>query len=308
MLDFNQFAETIKEEMERKHPELGFEINDITKNNGVRLKALNIKEKNTNVFPNLYLESYYQLYESGETTISDICDKIWDMFQRVKGTTPEFDMDKLIGELRERVIFRLINLERNRERLRNSPFIPMQDLAIVFYLPLELSEEGLASCMINNWHMEQAGLTLDELFACAKNNTKRMFEPKIESLFETILSHMPEEMKESRKEEMELMKEIDDDMQMYVVTNKLNINGAAVILYEGILSELAYKLDTDELVIFPSSIHECMIMKKDNGMTLEYMRNMVLEANTTAVAEHEILSDNIYIYNRKSGTISVSVA
>ena len=45
-------------------------------------------------------------------------------------------------QLKDRIIFKLINYERNKELLSKVPHIRYLDLAIVFYLLLETTEKG----------------------------------------------------------------------------------------------------------------------------------------------------------------------
>ncbi len=56
--------------------------------------------------------------------------------------------------------------------------------------------------------------------------------------------------------------------------NRNGIKGAAVILYEGLLKEMAKSLESD-LLILPSSIHEILVMAYDNEVDLFLIKDMV---------------------------------
>ena len=84
---------------------------------------------------------------------------------------------------------------------------------------------------------------------------------------------------------------------MYVATNYEKLNGASVLLYPNLLRDFAEQIRSD-FYILPSSIHEVIFVPESAGMDIEYMKTMVQEINVTQVADEEILSDNVYFYNR----------
>ena len=86
---------------------------------------------------------------------------------------------------------------------------------------------------------------------------------------------------------------------MYVLTNTNKINGASVILYDGLLNQISKKLHSD-LVLLPSSIHEFIILPHNNDMSFNAMTEMVNSVNETSVSDEEILSDHVYFYDSKS--------
>ena len=63
-------------------------------------------------------------------------------------------------------------------------------------------------------------------------------------------------------------------------------------------------MDAD-LVVLPSSIHECILLPYEKCMEREALRAMVEEVNTTQVADVEVLSDNVYIYSRKENRVEI---
>ncbi len=57
--------------------------------------------------------------------------------------------------------------------------------------------------------------------------------------------------------------------------------------------------------VFPSSIHECMIIKHEKEASGAYYSEMVKEINQEHVSEDEFLSNNVYFYNSKTKEISI---
>ncbi len=89
-----------------------------------------------------------------------------------------------------------------------------------------------------------------------------------------------------------------------VLSNKKGLYGAAALFYPGILRNIAEKKGSG-LFIIPSSINEVIIIA-DNGLYIhEYLKNMLMEVNSTEVKLDEILSDNLYYYSYESSRLSV---
>ena len=78
------------------------------------------------------------------------------------------------------------------------------------------------------------------------------------------------------------------ETKMIVVTNKEKVNGAVAICDKELLSNIAREYNSN-LVILPSSIHECII-HIDNDPDMETYSNMVREVNETQVEPEEVLS------------------
>lgn len=83
---------------------------------------------------------------------------------------------------------------------------------------------------------------------------------------------------------------------MYVLSNDQKLNGAAVILNEKAMEDITEKIGGDFYVL-PSSIHELLIVPKEEGMELADLEAMVQEVNATQVAPEDKLSDHVYEYD-----------
>lgn len=94
----------------------------------------------------------------------------------------------------------------------------------------------------------------------------------------------------------------EDELTLYVLTNREKIFGASAMLYSEKLKELADRFGCD-LLILPSSVHEVLIVPDDRKREYDYYRWMVKEVNTTQVDPEEILSYNLYRYDRKKEEI-----
>ena len=84
-----------------------------------------------------------------------------------------------------------------------------------------------------------------------------------------------------------MIAEIPPEQTMWVISNEKGINGAASMLYENELHELAENLESD-LYILPSSVHEVLAVSTELTEPEELAR-MVAEVNMQKVALEERL-------------------
>ncbi|MDO4555906.1 MAG: DUF5688 family protein, partial [Lachnospiraceae bacterium] len=82
------------------------------------------------------------------------------------------------------------------------------------------------------------------------------------------------------------------------------INGATSILYRNILADFARERQQN-FYLLPSSIHEMMVCPEDKHFTKKQLLSLVRDANQYVVTMGEVLSDNIYYYDRHTNNISL---
>lgn len=89
--------------------------------------------------------------------------------------------------------------------------------------------------------------------------------------------------------------------EMLVITNRYYLYGATALYNTELLHKIASVYGSN-LVIAPSSIHECIIIIDNEPDPSDY-DEIVQVINRTRVSPEEQLSDHIYIYDRSSGKI-----
>ena len=75
----------------------------------------------------------------------------------------------------------------------------------------------------------------------------------------------------------------------------MSLSGASVILYPGVLRMAAKKLGGD-LLVLPSSIHEVIIMRWENGAEYDEITEIVKEINQKEVMPEDVLLDSVCFY------------
>ena len=64
-------------------------------------------------------------------------------------------------------------------------------------------------------------------------------------------------------------------------------------------------MNTENLYILPSSVHETIILPGGGNLDKEALKSMVIDVNLTQVAQDEVLSNEVYVYNLASDKIDI---
>lgn len=293
-MEFTNFTTLVQREVEKRAGKnYRVKLNDVMKNNGVVLRGITLMQDDSNISPTIYLNPYYDAYENGDTTLGTVIDEVIDTYERNK-INRSIDMKFFLNyeTVRSRIIFKLINTEKNRELLRDVPYIPFHDLSIVFQCLVSEERFGNASILIHNVHLQLWKVNARELYECALENT-----PLLQGYELADMNTVLEEMKALGGIDDEEIEDMQQEVPMYVLSNKSRINGASCILYKDILKDFAMVVDKD-LYVLPSSIHEVILLPSDGTQESEQLKEMVREINQSQVEEEEVLSDSVYYYRR----------
>lgn len=303
MSNFVIFSENLRNLVERRaENKYGrtccVKLNDVNKNNGIKLKGIMIREDNCNVSPTIYLNELFEAYEDNKMTLDEIADNVIAKYE-VNKITSSIDMRffTIFDRVKDRIIFQLINYEKNKDMLENIPHIQYLDLAIVFRVLVSEEPFSNATVLIHNEHMQlwkmTAGypITIKELYELALKNTPVHQPYEIKNMVDII-------------KEMNIAVGQDESINMYVLTNKDRVQGASSLLYPDILADFGKAVQKDFYVL-PSSIHECILLPAQGDEDADFLRSMVMEVNETQVDEEEKLSDSVYYFSRESGKLSI---
>lgn len=267
-------------------------LNYVEKNNGVQYVGLVVKSDESNIAPNIYLDSFYREYLEGED-MNNLTGKFWELYEnnRYNGN---FDVSFFTDYARSknRIVPRLVNYEKNKEVLKNRPFRRWLDLAITYSCSVN-NDKCMSSISICNEHLKFWGVDEPELYKIAMENMLRIYPPVVRNFMSCIMGKENEYIAENMS------------VPMYVLSNSVGQYGAAAVLCTGVVKQISDKAGHD-IWLIPSSVHEFLAltdMEDENG---EMLREMVREVNSTAVASEEVLSENVYRYNRALDCIELA--
>lgn len=276
-------------------------LQEVTKNNGVILQGLIILNDSLNVSPTIYLNAFLNAYESG-MPLPKIVQKVLEIY---RADSPKKDIDmsffRDFNRVRDRICYRLVNRAKNRALLERIPHIEFLDLCICFYYAYQDSALGAGTILIYNNHAEMWGCSTADLLRLAQKNTPRIYPWEVHSM-EEILREL-----EDRKEIVMPMEEDDlplPEISMQVLSNSRRVNGAACVLYPGLLDLISAKMDRNYYIL-PSSVHEVILLGEEGAEDREALRDMVREVNATHVEPEEVLSDNLYYFDRLEGRVRI---
>lgn len=297
-MEIKSFAELIREEVKRR-TDREVRIQKVTKNNGLVLQGITIMQSGCNIAPTIYLEPYFKDYENGRS-IDSIVSAVLEVAQDKK-MDKTFDMSwfRDFENVRDKVAYKLINYEANRELLKSLPHEKFLDLAKVYYVSVNI-KGGTGTILIHNSHLELWEITQEQLLTIAEENITRLLPARIDNMCEVMKNIELDDMLPQ-----ELQEEVMSDCHMYVATNLEKTFGAAVMCYPYAIKRLAERLKSD-LFILPSSIHEVIIVLSKGEECTNELRTMVYEVNRTQLAAEEFLSDSVYYYSREEGTIRIA--
>ena len=256
------------------------------------------------VFPTIYVNDMYEHYQACdnlEMVLKDAAGSYAKVQDNVRGSEPDLDEE----HAKDNVIMCLINTEQNWELLEDAPNRPFHDLSVVYRWVVKRTPDAVGSVFISNKIAEGIGMTEEELFRCAVENTRRI-NPVSVTCMGSMFGAIPEglDIPPEAREEMENAKRTADNM--WIISNSSGINGAASMLYEENLHQLAEKLGQD-LVILPSSIHEVIAVPVEiAGKNLTNLIEMVQEVNMGSVELGERLSNSVYHYDRNARKVTLA--
>lgn len=297
-MEFTSFATLIKEEIERRSDEYKqVKINDVIKNNGIVLKGITIVQNDSNISPTIYLNHYYEAFENQLISIEAVVEGVMDNYEKNK-VKRSIDMKAFMDfeQIKSKIIFKLVNTNRNEELLSDVPNISFLDLSVVFQCLITEDMFDNATILIHNAHLKLWGISTDELYEIAKHNTPRLQQMEIRNMKDVLQQLTLED------EDMFTESEMNGATPMYVLSNKMQVHGAACILYDDILNDFALALNKD-IFILPSSIHEVILLPVVGNEDYDELKRMVKEVNETQVEPEEVLSDSVYYFDKKTGQI-----
>lgn len=256
-------------------PEYCTELSQVRKNNGVLKEVLHVRREDSECVPCFYMDELYLSYLRGESEpalAEHLANIVREECEKVKKSVEQYLNKELIMD---RLFLRLVNLEKNKEFLESAVYTIFYDLAAVFYVLTEENDEGVKSFRMPKkvWDTLELG-TAAEYFPRILENTERLFPAEV-----------------FRMDEM-----------LHVLSNRRKINGAAAILYPGVLKRLSDTFPGDFYII-PSSVHEVLLLEKSEECEAKQLNSIVCEVNEKQVLPEEVLSDHVYYYSKSKDCI-----
>jgi len=296
MLDFTEFkrefvtgCRDILAKMAAASPSDGIEIEErsITKAQRGELAGLIFKAPDTVCAPTYYVEDFYDGYKEGRsveqlvmTAVQNACHYIYH-----PPVLPAIDRDFLGDPAALRV--RLINRSKNRDYLKDVPFIDNCGLALIAEL-----RSGEFRVVVTGSLMKSFGMNRDDLFETALANSAACDRATLYDLSDVF---------QSTFEDCGNLLERDPAMgplpvSLYVLSNEDSFFGAAALFYPGMLEKLE-RLMGGSFYVLPSSVHEVLLLQVTEGDE-QKLADIIKTANMTVTTSDVFLADDLFICER----------
>lgn len=282
-MGFEEFTEKLKAMLKDKLE--GFDdvtVEEPVCNNGSKEKRICIVSGHNKAISKIPLEVLYSSYLNGKC-INDLVQFFIENYEREYDSILNIDVSFYFDydRVKDRLFCKMVNYEKNKELLCTHPFVRWNDLAVIFCCTVDRTTDDNTIIVVTNEHMETWGKDVSEIYEDAVKNHK-------DNALDT-LTQVSEILSDSGCEWMPL----------YALTDNGCPFGAASVLYSDIFQKFAAKTESD-LFILPSSVYELLIIPACYYKSIDTLREIVHEVNSTALSAEEFLSDNVYLYNREN--------
>lgn len=277
-------VEKLRQEFKTKG-EYEIYVDRIIKNN-MEMDGLEIKAQDSKIISSIDIESYYR----SDVDIEKACAEIIKSYERIPISIKEFfEISADYSKLKNSLQLRVVNKDDNNLKFLQKGIYRFNDVgAEIVYLELKRGEDYNTSYRVTADMLELYGLTEEEVFSDAIENTQKKNPIIINGIYETICEIIGEDATQDKDRQ-------NDDI--YVISNKEKLFGAAVLSYPDSL-KLIRETVGEKFYILPSSIHEVLAVSQDTvPLGAIELREMVREINRTEVEPQDILSNEVFEYD-----------
>lgn len=293
-------AKKIKDYLPEEYQNMKCSVTEQQKNNGTVQVGLLLEMTEQKISPVVYMESFYDQVRQGKPLeqimeqIADVC--MQSLSVRELPEEPDF---MNYDSMKEHLSVQIINTKANQKMLSKIPHQNMEDLSVICRVEFPTHDGmGVGSMKVSYELMKQWGVHLEEVYPKALENAVKNSPP----IFMTMDAALSGGKNLSGK--MENLFQLEEgtgvpQSYMYVLSNPMGMNGATVLAYPDIQKQL------DEILpqgyyILPSSVHEVLIVPKDDNVTPKMLGEMVREVNRVEVSKDEFLSDRVYEFDKET--------
>ena len=155
-MEYQVFLANVKERLkEELHGQVRVEDYRTLKNNGEERQGFVFQTEKEGISPVIYMEEYYERYLHG-MEMERVIDSLINWYEHARQIPdPVMEAEHLrdFERIRKKIVYRIINTERNRKILTQVPHMPYLDLSVVLYVPFSVHTYRAISMLITNRHL-----------------------------------------------------------------------------------------------------------------------------------------------------------
>lgn len=270
-------------------------------------EGLRVNRVGSNVSACIDLAAFEEMLDANET-YEDILRKICDCIEANLDNCPDYTPVTNWEEAKDKLMVVLVPAETNAAVLKNCPhqILNDSDIAVVYKVFVGEDDKGMATCLVTNSLLTSYGVTEDELRDAAMKST---FQTQGETVIQSLFQKLAGMMGNASEEEMDIIANLEDAANegkepMYYASNVKGVNGASVILRDGVLKGFYDRIQTG-FYMLPASVHEWLLVPDDSesisGKTPELVvrefTEMVASVNDNELRPEELLSYTPYHFD-----------
>ena len=146
-------------------------VRKILKNNDTAFDSVTVKQPGCNMTPTLYFQDLKRSFDEG-MQMDELARSVLSFSRTGSGVWPAEDFDP--GDysyFRDKVMFRLVSSDRNRQYLRHRPHRGRLDLEIVYYYQCRIGKESMGTISVGDEDLNRWGISEEEIYRDALRNT-----------------------------------------------------------------------------------------------------------------------------------------
>lgn len=294
-MEFKEYLYYLQKEIESHlYESEELSVTKVTKNNGVVLTGIMVRNRCTNITPTIYADTYFTEDMDHDEIINSAHEIL--KLSRQNRESFSFDFDKISSfeKVKKALFIKLINKKANTLMLEGVPNKSFLDLSIIVYCDLSKIMDVNGTIMVTNSLLEEWEISEDDMFNVASSNT-RLSGKGVMNLYDFVSGAT--DISRNDEDFMGCNKDI------YVLTNKSMTFGAALMTLPDVLNGFCTLYNTNVMIV-PSSIHEVLLIpcnEAERATMYENLNEMIYAVNRDALSPSEILSDHAYYYDRDKG-------
>ena len=301
MMDYREFVEELMEEVKT---ETGLRVefhepDESTTEDSIWV-YISENDDSHNIL-RLFTRESYREWTERKTTFHAL-------IKNVKQSVDNFDNmcvpDKLrqlkdYEQVKENLFIRLINFEKNKAELEKSFYKRNGDIALTLYMKVSDEDGMMTSFKVPLKYVDSWKLDKEEVFMKALKNTASMMPPKGYEWAKMLMN--PDYDGEDICDPDYIPR---SDAMGNCLSTKQKTNGAIAIFYPGVAEEYCHKMDTEDIYLVFTSIHEVMIHNAEM-VEAEDLEAVLRDTMKEATPWDDVLTSHIYHYNVKSDQIEM---
>ena len=202
-------------------------------------------------------------------------------------------------QVKENLFIRLINFEKNKTELENSFYKRNGDIALTLYMKISDEDGMMTSLKVPLKCVERWDLEKEDVFIAALKNTASMMPPKGYEWSKMLINPYYDGDDIYDSDYIPRSDAIGN-----CLSTKQKTNGAIAIFYPGVARLFCDKINTDELYLVFTSIHEVMVHNA-RMIEPEDLASVLDDTIKEATPEGDVLTKYIYYYKAETDQIEM---